>query len=134
MTTRNKQSGFGIVEILVVIVVLAVGVGLGWVAYGKFVAKPATTPATQTKTETTTPTVKMLTGMFDSGFAANVSWSYPEGWTLSKTGTAPVSATDSAGQTFTLASPSGNYQVVYALNQGGGFGGACDTQGPDKVR
>jgi len=76
----------------------------------------------------------MLTGTFDTGFATNIAWSYPEGWTLSKTGAAPVSANESAGQKITLTSPSGAFQVIYDLNQGGGFGGACDTQGPDKVR
>jgi len=135
MTKRNIQSGFGIVEVLVVIVVLAIGAGLGWVAYGKFVAKPAASTTTETKTTTvTTPTVKMLTGAFDTGFAVNVAWSYPEGWTPNKTGTAPASASDSASQKITLTSPSGAFQVTYDLNQNGGFGGTCDTQGPDKVR
>lgn len=60
--SRKHESGFGLVEVLATIGVIALVGGLGWVAYSNFVVKPSTssTKTPQENKETATSQQKYL--------------------------------------------------------------------------
>lgn len=126
MNTQRKQAGSALVVISIIIVVVILS-GLGFVLW-KNLSKTPTTQVSNKKETSQTTTVGLKEAHVDETFPAPLSWSYPETWTLTSTGSGPTSPDETTEQTFTMTSPSGEYSVTYRVGVNGGLGGTCSPE------
>lgn len=87
--THTRQSGFGVVEVLLIIAVLAIISGLGWLAYDRFFSESSSVAVTNTggssvstHANTPTPPSDPYAGWktYTSSFGGGLSFKYPADW------------------------------------------------------
>lgn len=127
---RQNQNGSGIVEAFLIIVVIGI---LGFTGYFVWHSqKSATTTlnetlkATNSSLSAKTPAAKsaapkLLTASMDAAVGKDISFTYPETWSLTK---GAVQKSPYLDQKVTVKSPSGSLSLVYEASDGG-LGGAC---------
>jgi|GEM_PF-2708939 hypothetical protein len=131
----KRQRGSVTAVIVIVVIIALLGV-LGYVFWDKLGNVSLTGNDTQTdKTSATGSSKNLVKASFDKSFGINLSFKYPETWTLSKeqSGTFPVAANETSVETLTVKSPDKKYQVVYRLGANGGLGGTCDGEGATQI-
>jgi hypothetical protein len=71
-----------------------------------------------------------VTSKISDDFGVDLSFSYPEDWTLSRkmTGEKLVSEKNIGEETITITSPDKSYSVLYNIGANGGLGGMCDPE------
>ena len=124
----NKQKQKGSIEIVgvIVVVLLLVG-GVGFIAWSNFVKKDATSSAVKEAEKTETKEVREYkTVEIAESFPVKLSTRYPADWTLNVEGGGPKPGSDDAVQEkISITSPSKKYTVAYSVISRGGLGGTC---------
>jgi hypothetical protein len=91
--TNTRESGFGIVEVLLIVAVLAITSGLGWLAYDRFFSKSSSVAVTNTG-ESSVPTQANTSTppdpyagwkTYTSTFGGGLSFKYPADWDFNAT-------------------------------------------------
>lgn len=131
----NKTKPGSALVIALIIALVVVSGALGYVYYQNM-NKPAET-ATVTE-ESESDGVEQKTYTSEAIFPAQLSFSYPTTWKLDVDGTIPTSEDQLSdgqvyGQTATVTSPSGAYQVSFPIAYNSGIGGACDPDSSGKL-
>lgn len=126
---KQNQNGSAAVVIIVILLVVIVGV-LGFVLWQNLTTTGNKSAQDVSKNnDENEPVVKSKTAQIDASFPANLSWTYPESWTIKSEGGGPKNDSDTAVQKFTLTSPNGRYDVIYNVGFNAGLGGSCQPGG-----
>jgi len=137
-------------SVLVIILVASLLFALGFIFVQNFVvntdesqnASIDSDGAIPTKTDTdqsvinNEPEVALKTAKISKDFGVNLSFSYPEDWTLSRktTGEKLLSERNTGEEVITITSPNKSYSVLYNIGANGGLGGACDPDSQYKIK
>ncbi len=125
----NKQKQKGSLEIIgvIVVVLLLVG-GIGFIAWNNFVKKDATESVVkETEKEEVKEAREYKTVEIADSFPVKLSTRYPADWTLIVVGEGPKAGSDDpVQQKISVTSPSKEYTVSYMVIARGGLGGTCD--------
>jgi hypothetical protein len=134
---QKNESGFSVVEIVLVLVVVGLIGTVGWLVYKNHhkttTASVATTKSTSTTTTPKTTPTNTVTYKTYSDSTAKASFMYPNTWTLSNikglcdepNGCAPSTDQISAVE---ITSPDSNIQLLWSGISG--IGGDCDNTIP----
>lgn len=123
-----NQRGFGAVEVLLVILILAIVGFAGWYVWkstnetNKTLDETNQTEQSSTKKSSKIKQASLKQAKFDSRFGVEISFSYPETWTINET--AFKDDQSNVSQSFELTSPNKGLTVNYMLDNNG-VGGAC---------
>jgi hypothetical protein len=132
---NSNQSGFSIVEGVLIIVVVAVLGFIGWTAYNSYIGKPATKPSTKvsnqpsnqtsspSNTQTQQPTQQpnpYADWQSYCSISGGICFKYPTDWQENET-----SSSEPSSDNVTVVSPSKEIQVSYRPNVVG-IGGHCN--------
>jgi len=126
---KQNQNGSALV-ILIIILIVAIIAALGFVLWQNFITEDNTSVQDTSKNSNQDELViKSKTAQIDSTFPANLSWTYPENWSIKSEGSGPKQPSDTTTQKITLTSPNGKYEVIYYVGINGGLGGTCEPGG-----
>ena len=120
---KKNQNGFGVVEIILVLIVIGVIFTLGWIAYSHYHKQTTLKNNTTQNTSTTVKKDDITSYKTYTTDIYNISFEYPDSWSLSD----PVTSNEEGNVSRSVTvNTSNNTKVDFTVGIRG-LGGGCDA-------